>query len=354
MNIEENITLAPFTTFHLGGSAQYFCESASIEDIHEAVEFAKSKKMKMHILAGGSNTIFLDSGFAGLVVKVALRGISFHDDGKDIIAEVNAGEEWESFVRRCVENGYGGIECLSGIPGSVGATPIQNVGAYGQEVRKTVEEVSVVEIATMKTKIFRGPECQFSYRSSRFKSKDAGKYIIMKVTFRLTKNGRPAMSYPEVKKSIESTVDISSLADGRESLAAVRDVIIALRRRKSMVIDPADPNTRSAGSFFTNPIVDTGEYEKINKIWEKTGDGTPMPSYPSEGKIKIPAAWLIEKSGYRKGYTTGGVGISEHHTLALINKGGTTKELLALAEEIQNTVMTTFGIRLQREPVVIG
>lgn len=354
MNIEKNIALASYTTFQLGGTAGYFCECTSVEDIKEAVAFANAKKVTIHILAGGSNTIFLDEGFPGLVLKIGIKGVSFRDDGSDSIADVKAGEEWDPFVHRCVESGYGGIECLSGIPGSVGATPIQNVGAYGQEVKDTIDEVTAIDVATMKIRTFHRSECFFSYRSSRFKTYDAGKYIITQVSFRLKKQGRPTTGYPEVKKTIEKNVDIASLSDGRESLTAVREIILSLRRKKSMVIDPADPNTRSAGSFFTNPIVDNDQFAKISEIWSSIGDGTPVPSFSSEGNTKIPAAWLIEKSGFHKGYTSGGVGISENHTLALVNKGGTTKELLALAEEIQSKVHSTFEVHLQREPVVIG
>ncbi len=355
MNIEisEHISLAEFTTLHLGGAAKYFCTCTSVGEIQEAFEFARQKDLRTHILAGGSNTVFSDSSFDGLVVKIDVKGISFVDDGNDVLVTVKAGEEWEKFVAMCVERGYAGIECLSGIPGSVGATPIQNVGAYGQEVKDTIEKVAAIDRSTFKETSFLNSDCQFSYRLSRFKSRDAHKYIITEVTFRLKKNGRPTINYPEVKKMVEASVPLSSLADGRESLEAVRNVVLSLRKKKSMVIDPNDPNTKSVGSFFMNPVVDGNQLSVIRNRWNEIGDGTVMPTFASGGKTKIPAAWLIEKSGFKKGYTKDGVGISSNHTLALVNRGGTTAALLALAKEIGDGVEKKFGIRLEREPVVV-
>lgn len=353
VTILENISLSPYTTLQLGGAAKYFCNCTSAEEIKEALEFAKKENLRTHILAGGSNTIFSDDGFDGLVVKVGLTGISFFDDEKDVLAVVKAGEEWEHFVATCVEKGYAGVECLSGIPGSVGATPIQNVGAYGQEVNDTIEEVTALETLTLKEKIFRNEECGFSYRQSRFKLQDSGKYIITEVTFRLKKNGRPTINYPEVKKIIEASVPLSSLADGRESLEAVRKVVLSLRKKKSMVIDPLDPNTKSVGSFFMNPVVSRSQYLVISNQWKKIGDGSEIPTFQFENKLKIPAAWLIEKSGFQKGYTNNNVGISERHTLALVNRGGTTSALLSLAKEIQDGVEKKFGIHLELEPVIV-
>lgn len=354
VTILENIVLAPYTTIYLGGNAKYFCTCTSVSEIQEAFEFARMHNLRLHILAGGSNTIFSDDGFDGLVVKIDCKGMSFTEDGNDILATVQAGEEWDKFVKMCVEKGYAGVECLSGIPGSVGATPIQNVGAYGQEVKDTITTVKAIDRSTLQEISFSNAECQFSYRQSRFKSRDADKYIITEVTFRLMKNGTPTINYPEVEKIIEASVPLSSLADGKESLTAVRNVVLSLRKKKSMVIDPNDPNTKSVGSFFMNPIVDSDQLSVISKLWKKNGDGTEIPTFPFEDQVKIPAAWLIEKSGFKKGYTKNGVGISDNHTLALVNRGGTTSALLALAQEIQHRVEQTFGIRLEIEPVIIS
>lgn len=354
MLIKENILLAQYTTLNLGGPARYFCSCTTVNELKEAVGFARSKNIRAHMLAGGSNTIFSDAGFDGLIVKVDLRGISFTADGDEVLAAVQAGEDWESFVALCVEKGYGGIECLSGIPGSVGATPIQNVGAYGQEVSDTIVSVTVLEQESLTQQTFSNADCSFGYRQSRFKQHDQGKYIITGVTFRLKKNGRPTIHYPEVKKVVESTIPLASLAAGRESLEAVRNVVLQLRRKKSMVIDPHDPNTRSVGSFFMNPVLSDEQFAMISFQWNSGGDGTVMPTFPTEGKTKIPAAWLIEKSGFHKGYAKNGVGISDNHTLALVNKRGTAAALLALAVEIQFAVQQRFGILLEMEPNIIS
>lgn len=353
LTIQKNISLSQFTTLHLGGRAKYFCSCSSVVELREVVQFAKGKHLRTHILGGGSNTIFADKGFDGLVVKIDLRGVSFVDDGNDILVTAKSGEDWESFVKMCVEKGFAGIECLSGIPGSVGATPIQNVGAYGQEVKDTIETIKALERDTLTEKELLNADCGFSYRQSRFKFQDSGKYIVTDVTFRLNKNGRPTINYPEVKKIVEASVPIASLADGKESLEAVRNIVLSLRKKKSMVIDANDPNSRSVGSFFMNPVVDSGQYSRISNQWKIFGDGTEVPSFLLEGKIKIPAAWLIEKSGFKKGYAKNGVGISKNHPLALVNYNGTTKALLALAEEIRDGVEKMFGIRLELEANVI-
>jgi UDP-N-acetylmuramate dehydrogenase len=350
---QEHIPLEQFTTIRLGGPARYFVQCRSTEELKEVLSAAASQGIRVHILGGGSNTIFSDEGFNGLIVKVGMKGISFAEDGSDVVAEVKAGEDWDAFVAASVENGYGGIECLSGIPGSVGATPIQNVGAYGQEVKDTIESVSVLDRKTLTEHTFSNEECRFSYRTSRLKSEDAGRYIVTAVTFRLKKNGRPVIQYPEVKKIIDTQTDLSVLKDGRESLTAVRSIVLALRAKKSMVLDPNDPNTRSVGSFFLNPIVDDETLTSVRELWSRIGDGTAVPVFPFGTKNKIPAAWLIERSGFKKGLKKNGVGISEHHTLALVNYDGTTSALLALAREVQAGVNAVFRISLELEANVI-
>jgi UDP-N-acetylmuramate dehydrogenase len=353
ISVKEHIRLAEYTTLHLGGMARYFCECTSVDDLRSALQFAQQKNIRSHILGGGSNTIFSDSGFDGLVIKIGLRGSSFVHDGNDILISAKAGEDWESFTAMTVEKGFAGIECLSGIPGLVGATPIQNVGAYGQEVKETIEAVKVLDLHSLEEKIFQNSECNFSYRESRFKNEDAGKYIVTEVIFRLTREGRPSTNYPEVQTMIERTVPLSSLADGTESLSAVRNIVLSLRKKKSMVIDPNDVNTRSVGSFFLNPIVDREILTSVRDQWKIIGDASAVPSFPFGEKQKIPAAWLIERSGFKKGYKKNGVGISENHTLALVNHNGTTEALLQLAEEIQVGVEKVFRIRLQLEANVI-
>ncbi len=354
LSIKEHIELKPYTTLHLGGPADFFCECTSVYELQDALRFAAGREVRVHILGGGSNTIFSDSGYQGCVLKIGMKGISYVEDGGDILVTALAGEDWGSFVQLMVEKGFSGIECLSGIPGSVGATPIQNVGAYGQEVKDSIDSVKVLERATLNEITFSNTECNFSYRTSRFKTTDAGKYIVTSVTFRLKKNGRPTIHYPEVKKIIEASVDLSTLADGRDSLIAARDIVISLRKKKSMVIDPNDPNTRSVGSFFLNPIVDADVLQHVCDVWTTIGDGSPVPTFPFEEKKKIPAAWLIEKAGFKKGTKKDGVGISENHTLALVNYNGTVDALLRLAMEIQSGVESVFSVRLEREANVIA
>lgn len=341
------------TTIGLGGPASYFLECPTVEHIRAGLDLGKREHVSVQVLGGGSNIIFPDEGFAGLILKIALKGISFEEDGEWMIVRAAAGEVWDNFVRQCIEKGLGGIECLSGIPGFVGGTPIQNVGAYGQEVKDTIEEVKVLERGTLEEKILKKAECGFSYRASRFKFQDAGKFIVTEVTFRLKKNGRPVIRYPEVKKIIETSVSLSSLADGRKSLEAVRNIVFSLRKKKSMLIDPNDPNSKSVGSFFLNPVIGKEQFSEVSKQWKKIGDGSEMPTFPFENKIKLSAAWLVEHSGFTKGYRKGGAGISLNHSLALINCGGTTREVLALAIEIEEKVFEKFGIRLVREAVVV-
>jgi len=353
MEILRNIPLADRTTIRLGGPATYFCSCTSVDHLCDALSYARREQLRVQILGGGSNTVFADTGFNGLVISVDLTGISYREDGNHVLADVHAGEQWDRFVVETVEKGYAGIECLSGIPGSVGATPIQNVGAYGQEVKDTIVAVTVLDRASLAVRTFTVDECGFSYRTSRFKTVDADRYIVTQVTFRLKKNGRPTIHYPEVKRKIEATVNLSALRDGSESLLAVRSIVLALRAAKSMVIDPNDPNTRSVGSFFLNPIVDTAAFSAIQKKWEQIGDGTPVPTFPFGAQTKIPAAWLIERSGFTKGYTKNGVGISANHTLALVNLGGTTAALLELAHEIQRGVSAAFGLHLEMEANII-
>ncbi|KAB2924088.1 MAG: UDP-N-acetylmuramate dehydrogenase [Bacteroidetes bacterium] len=353
MLIRENIRLAEYTTIRLGGPARWFCSCATTDELREALKFAASKRMRAHLLAGGSNTVFADAGFDGLVMKADMQGVEFTDDGEHVLASVQAGEEWEPFTRTAVEKGFAGVECLSGIPGSVGAVPVQNVGAYGQEVKDTIVSVTALDRTTLDTVTFSNDECRFGYRHSRFKAEDAGRYIVTSVLFRLKKNGRPVIGYPEVRKAVEAAVPLATLADGRESLTAVRNIVLALRRKKSMVIDPSDPNTRSVGSFFMNPVVTDEQLWSMKERWKSIGDGTEMPLFASEGRTKVPAAWLIERSGFAKGYTKDRVGISENHTLALVNRGGTTASLVALAEEIRDGVFRTFGVRLEPEANII-
>ncbi|MFN0159369.1 MAG: UDP-N-acetylmuramate dehydrogenase [Bacteroidota bacterium] len=352
--IRGSVPLAQYTTLGLGGNARYFTECTSVEELRSTLLHAKYEKLRVFVLGGGSNIIFPDKGYDGLVVRPTMHGMVVQDDGDDVLITVGAGEEWDAFVQYCVEKGFAGVECLSGIPGLVGATPIQNVGAYGQEVRETIVSLKSMDRFTLVHMEFSGEECRFGYRQSRFKSEDMNRYIITHVTFRLRRNAEPVIKYPELRKHIESSVNLATLEVGRSQLEAIRNAVIALRKKKSMVIDPSDPNSRSVGSFFMNPVISTEQFQQIQQHWTTDGNTSLVPSFPADGGIKIPAAWLVEQSGFARGYTKGGVGISSNHALALINRGGTATELLALAADIQSTVLERFGIRLEREPVVVA
>jgi len=348
-----DVPLSPLTTIGLGGAAQFFASCMSVEEISTLVRFAKAERMRLQLLGGGSNIIFADAGFKGLVLQINLKGRRISDDGEHVILEVAAGEEWDSVVQFCVEQGFSGIECLSGIPGFVGATPIQNVGAYGQEVAETIVELRAVDLETMREVEMPNAECRFGYRQSRFKKEDRNRFVVTHVTFRLKKNGRPAIRYPELKTHLESACNLDALADGAESLRATREAVLALRRRKSMVIDPHDPNTRSVGSFFMNPVLTIPEFQTVQGHCHRSGTKETIPTFPAGERIKIPAAWLVEQTGYKRGFRRGGVGVSSNHALALINTGGTSQEVLDLARDIQRAVQKKFAILLEEEPVVV-
>jgi len=300
------------------------------------------------LLGGGSNVIFPDDGFDGLVIGVCMKGYRFERVAQGILLDAAAGEEWDPLVSEAVTKGFAGIECLSGIPGLVGATPIQNVGAYGQEVADTIRSVEAIDLRSMKDVQFSNMDCQFSYRQSRFKVVDKDRFVITRVRFLLQPDGKPSLTYPELRKQIESR------HPGSVDLGTVRQTVLALRRGKSMVLDPADPNCRSVGSFFMNPIVSREFFETLQRDLNRSGTPAEIPSFPGQqNAVKIPAAWLVEHSGFSKGFRKGGVGISANHALALVNHGGTTRELLGLAEEIREAVKRKFSILLQIEPSII-
>lgn len=352
--VREHVELAPLTTMRLGGPARYFAECKTNDDVTSALAFGREHGLPVHILGGGSNSIFLDEGFSGLVLAVRMRGVTFQADG---VIEAAAGEPWDPLVAKTISRGLAGFECLSGIPGLVGATPIQNVGAYGQEVAEVIETVTVIDRADGHERTLSNTECNFTYRTSRFKQADAGKYIITSVRYRLRPDGVPTLRYPQLREVLGAE---GALESGMSGLAAVREAVLELRRAKSMVIDDADPNTRSCGSFFVNPVVPKAQAEKLQQQYsdmptftgEETPHGTAAAGWTGS-HIKIPAAWLIERAGFMKGLQRGGVGISSRHPLALVNKSGTTKELLSLAADIHTAVHEQFSIELEQEPVVV-
>jgi UDP-N-acetylmuramate dehydrogenase len=351
--IQENIPLAGHTTIRLGGPARYFIHCSTVPEIHEAIAFAREQRLRVQVLGGGSNMVFPDEGFPGVVMRVGLRGIDEQEKDGRMHVRVAAGELWDDVVALFITRGLRGIECLSGIPGYVGATPIQNVGAYGQEVAETIVAVEALERETGESVTFANSECGFAYRQSRFKQDDADRYIITSVTYELDTGGRPEIRYPELQKLIESTVDFNNLPSGAPALGAVRSTVLALRRRKSMVIDPEDPNSVSVGSFFMNPVLSEEEFRRLQARWEERRGAGPIPVFPAPQGNKVPAAWLVEQAGFQKGFRKGGAGISANHALAIINCGGTSTDVLSLARDIRARVREEFGIELVPEPVIV-
>lgn len=354
LEIQENVALAPHTTIGIGGRARYFAGVSRDEQLAGALEWARWRELPWFVLGGGSNVLFADVGFSGLVIH--MRGdaivIGPEDNGR-VMATAAAGVEWDALVERCVRENLAGVECLSGIPGSVGATPIQNVGAYGQEVAETIARVEALDVVTGKSVRFAGEECRFGYRMSRFKAADRGRYIVTRVTFALERGGAPALRYAELANHMkESGIENASLQQ-------VRDAVIAIRRRKAMVVDPAEVNSRSCGSFFTNPIVPAERYDSILRTARESGaigETDEMPKFPAgDGYIKLSAAWLIEHSGFSRGMRHGTVGLSEKHVLAIVNFGeGRARDVLQLMKTIQVKVGEKFGVQLEPEPVIVG
>ncbi|HEX8123813.1 MAG TPA: UDP-N-acetylmuramate dehydrogenase [Solirubrobacteraceae bacterium] len=335
--------LAELTTLRLGGPARRLLRAATEEELVSLVREADAAGEPLLVLAGGSNVVVADEGFDGTVVRVQTRGVEAHGD----LLEVAAGEPWDPFVARCVRDGLSGIECLSGIPGSVGATPIQNVGAYGQEVSETIASVRVLDRTTGAVEELAPEACGFSYRSSAFK-RDPGHWVVLAVAFRLE---RSALSAPIAYAELARALDVEP--GERAALGDVREAVLALRRHKGMVLDPADPDSVSAGSFFTNPILTADEFARLEA---RAGDG-PVPRWPEAGgRVKTSAAWLIERAGFTKGYgDPAAIAISSKHTLALTNRGaGTTRDLVALALEVADGVRREFGVDLHPEPVFVG
>jgi UDP-N-acetylmuramate dehydrogenase len=350
--IQENVPLAPLTTLGVGGAARFFAELRAEHEWPEALAFARQRCLPVFVLGGGSNLVVADKGFDGLVVRIALRGIESHVEGDLAQLSVAAGEEWDAIVAYCGGRNWAGFECLSGIPGSVGGTPVQNVGAYGQEVSETITTVRAYDRTTDQIVELTNTECQFSYRRSLFNTIARERYVVLRVTYVLRVNGVPALRYPDVQQYFAASASAPTLA-------AVREAVLAIRRRKAMVLDPHDPDTRSAGSFFKNPIISPEQFAALETNARVAGivraDET-IPRYVAEaGQVKVPAAWLIERAGFARGYTRGRVGLSNKHTLALINRGGArASEVVELMREIQGRVQERFALQLVPEPVLLG
>src|SRR5216684_567302 len=354
MTIQENVPLAPLTTLQVGGSARYFAELRREDDVREAAQFAKTRDLPLFVLGGGSNLVVADAGWPGLVLRIAIGGITTQTTdapGNAVLFSVGAGVNWDDFVAQAVVQNCAGVECLSGIPDSVGGTPVQNVGAYGQEVADTIESVRALDLKEDRIVVLPKPACGFRYRTSIFNTTERGRYVILRVNFRLKRGGVPSLKYADLQKYFAERLaekkTTPSLAETRE---AVRDI----RRSKGMLIVPGDDDCRSAGSFFKNPVLSDAQFKDLAE--RTAAKGLEIPSYPAlDAQHKVSAAWLVEHSGFSKGYAVGPAGISHKHALALINRGDAkASDIVGLKDEIQLGVQEAWGILLEPEPVFVG
>jgi UDP-N-acetylmuramate dehydrogenase len=372
VDVTEQVLLADYTTLGLGGPASRFVAAAGDDQLVATVREADAEGEPVLVLGGGSNLVVADEGFPGVVVQAARGGITVARAGDAVELTVGAGQDWDELVRWSIGEGLSGIECLSGIPGVTGATPIQNVNAYGQEVAQTITCVRAYDRLLDQVVLLTAAQCDFGYRTSMFKrhagagrgagrgpAAATGRHVVLSVTFRLAADPLSApVRYAELARRLDVT------EGDRVPLAAAREAVLELRRGKGMVLDPADPDTRSAGSFFTNPVISAGQFANLEArvAARMGGDGKSVriPHWPEgneAGAIKVSAAWLIEHSGYHKGFPGDGaaVRISTKHTLALTNAGGgSTASLIALARQVRGGVLDAFGVELVNEPVLVG
>ena len=346
VDIQENISLAPFTTLGVGGPARFFAHIRDEQALSEGIHFAREHGLPVFILGGGSNLLVADTGFPGVVLRIEINApIEISIDSDSVRYRVSAGTDWNEFVLATCKQELSGVECLAGIPGSVGGTPVQNVGAYGQEVSETIEFVRALELESMTFVDLPHAACGFAYRRSIFNSTARGRYIITAVQFRLDLARTPQLTYADLVRHFGSRQPLPI-----EVYHAVREI----RRGKGMLLVSGDADSRSAGSFFKNPVVLADVVPAIAAI---TGvDLKQVPQWPAtEGRIKLSAAWLLERAGFTKGYAMGNAGISSRHSLAIINRGNATAaDIFALRDAIQAKVKSLFGIELEQEPVQIG
>ena len=343
-SMQSGVPLAPRSSLRVGGPARWFTVASSSEDVAGAHVWSRAHGVPMVVLGGGTNVVVADAGLDALVVAVQPRGLAIVENGEMLQVTAAAGEPWDAVVEASVARGGAGLECLSGIPGLAGGTPIQNVGAYGQDVSGAIEQVTAFDTIAGVTTRIAAEDCGFAYRTSRFKGRDAGRFVVCEVGFRLWKRP-PTTSYADVTASLERR------GIATPSVADVRAAVLEIRRRKAMVIDPSDPDTRSVGSFFTNPVITADDAERV-----AVRAGAVAPAFPqADGRVKVPAAWLIERAGYAKGTREGAVGLSSKHTLAIVTRdGATAADVIGFAGRVARRVETRFGVRLRPEPVLLG
>lgn len=346
----ENEPLASRTTLKVGGDAEYFVEATSVDELRDALRWARERTLPVTILGGGSNVVVADEGVRGLIIAVAIRGVDLDHRHDAVLVTAAAGEPWDEVVALSVRENLAGLECLSGIPGTAGATPIQNVGAYGQEVAAVTRSVRVLHRETLEEEVLSAEDCAFGYRASRLKAPD-NSFIVIEVCFELAAGGAPTLTYGQLADRFSGTTP--------PSLGELRAAVLELRRSKSMVIDDDDPNRRSAGSFFTNPVVDRDTVAGVAaaaRVLGVLGLDQEPPAHPvGDDRFKLSAGWLIEAAGFPRGAIRGNVGLSTQHALALINRGGANAvEVVSFATEIRRGVRSHLGVDLHPEPVFLG
>jgi UDP-N-acetylmuramate dehydrogenase len=348
MQLLEQVPLAPYTTFQIGGPARWFAEAASEDDIATGVAFAAERHLPLFVLGGGSNLLVSDAGFSGLVLRIALKGITSTQKNGQVIVSSAAGEDWDGLVAYAVDAGYAGVECLSGIPGTVGGTPVQNVGAYGQEVSQTIVRVRAFDRTAGALVDLSSAACGFSYRRSIFNTVQKERYIVTRVDYALHENAPANFVYADLARYFAAHNQASP------TLAEVREAVRSIRAQKGMLLVDGNSDCRSAGSFFKNPIVPATVVDSLAKALGV--ERRSIPAYPAQdGEVKLSAAWLIERAGFQKGYALGNAGISSRHTLALINRGGASAaEIVDLRDQVTDVVASRFGVRLEPEPVWLG
>jgi len=347
VQILRDIPIAPYTTLKVGGPARYFVEAHSETEIFDAIAYAREHSLELFVLGGGSNLVVSDAGWPGLILKVSILGIETAPADGNILFTAGAGEDWDGLVAQSVEQNCAGIECMSGIPGTVGGTPVQNVGANGQEVAETITTVHTIDTSSGEIRELSNAECGFHYRTSIFNRSQKRRYIVTRVSYALWPDSAPRVEYADLKRYFASSS--SSL-----TLLQVRNAVREIRASKAMLITPNEENSRSAGSFFKNPIISPAEYDRIVSLTQCADQKPPRYSAP-EGQVKISAAWLVEKAGFHKGFANGRVGISTKHSLAIVNRGGATAaEIVQLKNRVQEGVFKTFGVKLHPEPVFVG
>jgi UDP-N-acetylmuramate dehydrogenase len=346
INIQQNVPLAPYTTFRIGGPARFFANITSEAALLEAIAYARTNNLPIFVLGGGSNVLVSDSGFDGLVLHIAIaHPFQAQPDGDHLIYTITAGSDWNAFVLHIAKQGISGIECLAGIPGSVGGTPVQNVGAYGQEVSDTITSVRALDLETTTFVDLTPNQCGFSYRRSVFNTTQRGRYIVTSVTFRFDPAAKPNLTYPDLTRYF---------AGQNPTPIDIYHAVRTIRHGKGMLLVDGEADCRSAGSFFKNPIVPVSTLVTIADTLNIPAD--TIPHWPaSEGQTKLPAAWLLEKAGFSKGFQQGDAAISSRHTLALINRGNATAaDIEALRDTIRTEVAKRFAIQLEQEPVQLG